>query len=153
MFCTDLQFWLLLNLCYLLCTNKPSFSLTCRFVIPHSWPNPRKCSAPSHIITCRHSLQNGVQAEFGTSHYNCSSWNVRKLARRKVQGLGSMGWTETSNIQYIECTTTVICKDWHHRRHNVEEFSAAGFFYTGMDLTITIVQIVLLHYTRISIYL
>jgi hypothetical protein len=44
-------------------------------------------------------------------------------------------------------------KGWPHRRHNVEEFSAAGFFYTGMGLTITLVQTVLLHYTRIYLSL
>jgi hypothetical protein len=31
-------------------------------------------------------------------------------------------------------------KGWPHRHHNAELFCAAGFFYTGMDLTITIVQ-------------
>jgi hypothetical protein len=44
-------------------------------------------------------------------------------------------------------------KGWPHRLHNAELFSAAVLFYTGMNLTITLVQtMLLLHCLPISLY-
>jgi hypothetical protein len=40
-------------------------------------------------------------------------------------------------------------KGWPYRPHNAKLFSAAGLFYSGMDLTITLAQAMLLHYVCI----